>query len=113
MKREKDSSEISGKNCLTGKVFFQRYPSLHSFLLSKLGRVQALSGTLHLQPALYPVLLILARVFPSPSESLNNPFKLSSFIPAVEECTGSPVLAIRKLAAKALVPLIPPENLGI
>ncbi|XP_023344467.1 thyroid adenoma-associated protein [Eurytemora carolleeae] len=111
VKREKDSSELSGKNCLTGKVFFQRYPSLHSFLLSKLDRVQAISGTLHLQPALYPVLLILSRVFPSPSESMNNPFKLSSFIPCVDECSGSPILAIRKLAARALVPLIPPENL--
>lgn len=114
VKREKDPSELSAKNCLTGKVFFQRYPSLHSFLLDKLEQsaVTSGAGTLELKPALYPILLILSRIFPSPSESLNNPFKLSSFIGLVERCAESPILAIRKLAAGALVPLIPPEGLG-
>jgi len=114
VKREKDSSELSMKNCLTGKVFFQRYPSLHSFLLSKLEASSRTSeaGTLQLHPALYPILLILSRIFPSPSESLNNPWKLSAFVPLVEKCSSSPILAIRKLAASALVPLIPPEQLA-
>ena len=114
VKREKDSSELSAKNCLTGKVFFQRYPSTHAFLLHKLEDAASYSeaGTLKLHPALYPILLILSRIFPSPSESLNNPFKLSSLVPLVEKCSGSPILAIRQLAAGALVPLIPPDQLG-
>jgi hypothetical protein len=111
VKREKDADELSVKNCLTGKVFFLRYPDLHSFLLKSLeecvrpgGKQEA--GTLQLFPMLYPLLLLLSRLFPAPSESLDNPYKLSAFIPLVERCGESPVMAIRKLAAKALVALI-------
>jgi len=112
VKREKDSSELSMKNCLTGKVFFQRYPSLHGFLLDKLAdsTTGLEAGTLILKPALYPILLVLSRIFPSPSESLNNPFKLAAFLPLVQKCSESPILAIRKLAARALVPLIPRDE---
>ena len=53
------------------------------------------------------------RLFPAPSESLDNPYKLSAFIPLVERCSESPVLAIRKLAAKALVALIDSRKIGI
>ena len=114
VQREKDSDELSSKNCLTGKVFFQRYPSSHALLHEKLEKAAsyAEAGTLRLHPALYPVLLVLSRIFPSPSEALDNPFKLSSLVPLVEACTGSPVLAIRKLAARALVPLISQDKLG-
>jgi len=115
VQREKDSDELSSKNCLTGKVFFQRYPSSHALLHEKLEKAAsyAEAGTLRLHPALYPVLLVLSRIFPSPSEALDNPFKLSSLVPLVEACTGSPVLAIRKLAARALVPLISQDQLDV
>jgi len=115
VKREKDPSELSAKNCLTGKVFFQRYPTLHQFLLAKLEVSAAAagesSGTLQLRPALYPILLVLSRLFPSPAETLNNPLKLSAFVPWVELCSMSAVLAIRQLAASALVPLLPADQL--
>ncbi len=52
------------------------------------------------------------RLFPAPSESLDNPYKLSAFIPLVERCGESPVMAIRKLAAKALVALIDSNKIG-
>ena len=120
VKREKDA--LSSKNCLTGKVFFQRYPSLHGFLLEKLKESTpetgallpptASAGTLQLYPALYPILLILSRIFPSPSDAVNNPFQLAAFVGPVAVCAANPVLAIRELAAKALVPLLPTADLG-
>jgi hypothetical protein len=70
------------------------------------------SGTLQLYPALYPILLILSRIFPSPSDAVNNPFKLAAFVGPVAACAASPVLAIRELAAKALLPLLPMADLG-
>jgi len=71
-----------------------------------------LSGTLELYPALYPILLILSRIFPSPSDVVNNPFQLAAFVGPVAACAANPVLAIRELAAKALVPLLPPAELA-
>ncbi len=118
VKREKDSAVLSSKNCLTGKVFFQRYPSLHALLLGKLqdslpkSKDMSSSGTLQLYPALYPILLIISRIFPSPSDVVNNPFQLAAFVGPVAACAGNPVLAIRELAAKALVPLLPPADLA-
>ena len=53
-----------------------------------------------------------SRLFPAPSESLDNPYKLSSFIPLIARCSESPVLAIRKLASKAIVSLLPPHKKG-
>lgn len=105
VKREKDAAVLSSKNCLTGKVFFQRYPSLHPFLLEKLVQSTEQSslstGTLHLYPALYPVLLILSRIFPSPSDAVNNPFQLAAFVGPVSRCAASPVLAIRNGIAES------------
>ena len=96
VKREKDA--LSSKNCLTGKVFFQRYPSLHGFLLEKLKESTpetgallpptASAGTLQLYPALYPILLILSRIFPSPSDAVNNPFQLAAFVGPVAVCAA-------------------------
>jgi len=111
VKREKDT--LSSKNCLTGKVFFQRYPSLHPFLLEQLVESSTQSsagGVLELHPALYPILLILARIYPSPSEQVNNALKLSSFLPLVSKCAGSPILQTRQLAARALVPILPSQE---
>jgi hypothetical protein len=118
VKREKDAAVLSSKNCLTGKVFFQRYPTLHAFLLEKLTQSVPLlddksaGGTLQLYPALYPILLILSRIFPSPSDAVNNPYQLAAFVGPVSACAASPVLSIRELAAKALVPLLPTADLG-
>ena len=66
VKREKDSDELSAKNCLTSRVFFHRYPSLHGFLLKCLEECvstdkEVTAGTLELFPMLYPLLLLLSR----------------------------------------------------
>merc|ERR1712106_595847 len=117
VKREKDT--LSNKNCLTGKVFFQRYPSLHQFFLKQFEDYPSLSsnskneGVLVLDSALYPILLMLSRIFPSPTELLNNPYQLSAFLPFVKKCTGSSILQTRQLAASALVPLVQYEQVDL
>jgi len=114
VKREKGT--LSSKNCLTGKVFFQRYPTLHQFFLDQFEECPSATkdkGVLVLDSALYPILLVLSRIFPSPTELHNNPYQLSAFLPFVEICTGSSILQTRQLAASALVPLVQYEQVDL
>ena len=64
VKREKDT--LSSKNCLTGKIFFQRYPSLYEFFLSQLSESASgqtgEGGVLVVDSSVYPVLLVLSRI---------------------------------------------------
>ena len=108
VKRSKEV--VSTKNCLTGKVFFQRHPSLHPFLLEQFEEVKEEAAGLQLHSALYPVLLLLARLYPSPTETVSNPFPLSSFLPHVTRAAASSLLYTRRLAAAALVSLVPAEG---
>ena len=108
VKRSKEV--VSTKNCLTGKVFFQRHPSLHPFLLEQFEEVKEEAAGLQLHSALYPVLLLLARLYPSPTEAVSNPFPLSAFLPHVSRAAGSSLLYTRRLAAAALVSLVPAEG---
>ena len=105
----RDKEQIVEKNCLTGKVFFQRYPGLHSFLLEMLKESQEQDGSgLQLDCSLYPILLLLARLYPSPTEEDPcNPFPLASFLPPVLLASSSPLLHTRRLAATALAALLP------
>jgi hypothetical protein len=105
VRRTKDL--VSAKNCLTGKVFFQRYPGLHAFLLQQFEQEEQVGA---LDSALYPALLLLARLFPSPTETVSNPFPLSAFLPAVQRAAASPLLHTRRLAAAAAVSLVPAEQ---
>ena len=112
VKREKDS--VSSKNCLTGKSFFQRYPSLHQFFLDQLSdpeldMTSRKEGVLVLDCVLYPVLLVLSRIYPSPTEGISNPYQLSAFVPFVQASAASSILQTRQLAAAALVPLVTRE----
>jgi len=113
VKRDKEAV-ISSKNCLTGKVFFQRHPGLHAFLLSqfeegKEGGCEKADGVQQ-DSALYPLLLLLARLFPSPTETVNNPYPLSSFLPFVKMASTSSLLHTRRLAASALASLVAVED---
>lgn len=61
VQRTKDSDALSMKNRMTIKVFFMRYPELHQFMLRELS--EELSNRNGM--SLYPVLLILSRLYPS------------------------------------------------
>ena len=113
VKREK--AGLSTKNCLTGKVFFQRYPSLHAFFLEQFE--WAVAEGRRPGPgrdcALYPVLLTLGRILPSPGQAGHTAaFPPAAFLAGVEGCRASPVLQTRQLAAAALVPLVESQQAG-
>ncbi|GFT74739.1 thyroid adenoma-associated protein homolog [Nephila pilipes] len=107
------SSQDEGgrKNHLTGRTFFSYYKESYAFLFNELEHcVSVLSKnqeSISLVPALYPILLLLGRLYPAPGECDS---RLVSFIPFLDVCSSSPVWKVRVLVAKALVPLISAEN---
>ncbi|CAG9583436.1 unnamed protein product [Danaus chrysippus] len=104
VQRSRDSERLCVRNRMTGRIFFLRYPLLYDFMLNKL---QEASSVDRLHPALYPVLLLLARLYPSALEGSVSILKLVSFVPSVLVCGQGPSLRVRQLAARALTPLIP------
>lgn len=98
--------ETQRKNCLTGHVFFLRFPPLFRFLLHELSKAYTCSRDTALSSNAFPVLLLLSRLFPSVVE---GSFRLEDFVPHVTRCAHSPVWKVRALAARALVPLVAPS----
>ncbi|XP_075921202.1 tRNA (32-2'-O)-methyltransferase regulator THADA isoform X1 [Petromyzon marinus] len=107
--------EPIGSNRMTGREFFSRYPSLHPFLLEQLSHAASTCsrsggdavGTASLQPALFPLLLLLAKLYPSPMDGTYTELSLAPFLPLLVRCGGSPVWRARVMAAHALVAFIP------
>ncbi|KFM72215.1 Thyroid adenoma-associated protein-like protein, partial [Stegodyphus mimosarum] len=104
--------EAGKKNRLTGKTFFSNYKDMYFFLHDELKQCvhsfnQSNTRNISTEPTMYPILLILGRLYPAAGES--DP-RLASFIPLLHKCACSPVWKTRILAAKALVPLISVEN---
>ncbi|KAI9564730.1 hypothetical protein GHT06_008471 [Daphnia sinensis] len=104
----KSKNDFQKKNSLTGRVFFQLYPSLYPFLLDRLRSCVAdiKSGGIHLHPSLFPMLVLLGRLHPPACEFSDSAFQLEPFISLVRACGSSPVLKTRQLAAQALTPLL-------
>lgn len=100
--------ELSSRNKMTGRVFFHRYPELYEFLLTELKRaVNALTlGDVAELAILHPILLLIARLYPSSLEGTDTPMQLNTFVPLVRHCASNSVLKTRVLSAKAIVPLI-------
>ncbi|KAK7482199.1 hypothetical protein BaRGS_00026548, partial [Batillaria attramentaria] len=108
VKRTKDDTVLCKRNSQTGRAFFHKYPALYQFLLTELDlATQNLgsSGHFHLHPSLYPVLMVLGRLFPSTMEGTSTRLNLAAFIPYVIRCASSPVYKTRMMAARALQPL--------
>ncbi|GBM23527.1 Thyroid adenoma-associated [Araneus ventricosus] len=103
--------EVGKKNRLTGRTFFSYYKEIYAFLYDELKQCAAVMNqnreSLTLVPSLYPILLVLGRLYPAPGECDS---RLTSFIPFLNVCSGSPIWKVRVLAAQALVPLISAEN---
>ncbi|KAL4224170.1 hypothetical protein ACF0H5_017623 [Mactra antiquata] len=109
VKRSKDESTFNRKNCQTGRTFFYHYPSLYQFLLDEI--VMATEHvTKQLHPGLYPILMVLGRLFPSSMEGTDTSLNLGAFIPYIIRCSGNPVLKTRVMAAKAIQPLVDKDH---
>jgi len=66
--------ELSMRNRMTGRIFFLRYPSLYDFLLEELKEAVTSMEECYntLRPALFPVLLLLSRLYPSSLEGTDS-----------------------------------------
>nr|XP_042902265.1 thyroid adenoma-associated protein homolog [Parasteatoda tepidariorum] len=106
------NDEAQKKNRLSGKTFFFYYKDTYSFLKKELENCASMLTqnpySVSKVPTLYPVLLVLGKLYPTPGEV--DP-RLNSFIPFLEVCGGSAVWKIRVLVAKAMVSLISIENI--
>ncbi|KAJ3123229.1 hypothetical protein HK100_011681 [Physocladia obscura] len=110
---KKSRDEDSMLNTVTGREFFSRFPTLHSFMMAKLSSAVAELHDEHhsIHPAFYPILTILARLKPSPIEGNDSHLTLSSFRPLVHECASASVFKVREVAARAYAALIPLTSL--
>ncbi|WAR03297.1 THADA-like protein, partial [Mya arenaria] len=97
------------KEKLTGRTFFYNYPILYQFLLGEIAMAtEDIAHRLH--PGLFPVLMVLGRLFPSAMEGTDTSLNLPAFIPYVIKCSASPVMKTREMAAKALQPLVDKDH---
>ncbi|XP_063217812.1 tRNA (32-2'-O)-methyltransferase regulator THADA isoform X2 [Bacillus rossius redtenbacheri] len=99
---------------MTGRVFFHRYPQLFDFLLEELQNITATMAqdsidAPQLYPSLYPVLVLLSRLYPSSLEGSDSKLQLKVYVPHVMACGHSCMVHTRILAARALVPLVTPN----
>ncbi|XP_015774921.1 PREDICTED: thyroid adenoma-associated protein-like [Acropora digitifera] len=105
VKRAKD--EHSKENCMTGREFFSRFPELHSFLLSQLqAACHGIDRDNTVYPSLYPVLVILSRLYPSTMDGVDSVLNMSKFVPLVIGCRKSMVIKTRMISTRAVVPLV-------
>lgn len=74
VQRTQDSEDPCLKNRLTVRVFFMRYPELFQFLLGTLAQECTKNDSL----VLHPVLMILARLYPSQMEEYNTQVGIKS-----------------------------------
>ncbi|KAK9842206.1 hypothetical protein WJX81_000582 [Elliptochloris bilobata] len=105
------------RRAIGGAELFLRYPALHPFLLGELQAAVAALGQrgAPLHPSLFPVLLLLSRLKPAldaSMEAAEDSLTPAAFAPVVRCCARARQAAVRHLAARALVPLVPPSALA-
>ncbi|KAE9528149.1 hypothetical protein AGLY_012571 [Aphis glycines] len=103
----RSSTEISWKNRMTGREFFQRYPELYDTFLNEFKKFSPMD----MRPSLYPTLLILARLYPTLNEATDCIFQLAIYIPYIFKCAQSPVMKTRMLAATSIAPQVTQNKL--
>nr|XP_002120511.2 thyroid adenoma-associated protein homolog isoform X1 [Ciona intestinalis] len=95
--------ESSDKNRLSSYEFFTRMPELHQFFLQRLEEITK-SDDLPKHTGLYPLLLVLSRLYPTATRTNS---RLNKYIPLIVRCRQSPIYKCRVMAANALLSVLP------
>ena len=109
VKRSQD--DLSDKNTFSAFLFFKRYPDLYDFFLDEMKSNVEIMKTGKLAPAVFPMLMILARFTRTSSQGHSTAIDISPFIPFILYFTSSPIYKIRELAASAIIPFITSPSL--
>ncbi|OXU19645.1 hypothetical protein TSAR_015763 [Trichomalopsis sarcophagae] len=120
VQRTKDHVNLTLHNRMTGKKFFEKFPTLLPFLLNEL-EIFINDPEKQIKPKIQSILLILSRLYPSVSSDDSDEeakkgrsdegWKIDEFIDLVSKCGKSKVYKTRELAARALVPLLTDDNI--
>ena len=136
-KRSRDEHAMG--NALGIREFFGKAPELHPFLLAQLEKAASLATSvapsaaaansagsnsavassaaagsvpLALPVDLFAILLLLSKLLPSQTTAGSaRVFDMDAFVPHVCACAALPAMRARAVAARALVPLVPPNRL--
>ncbi|KOC70573.1 Thyroid adenoma-associated protein like protein [Habropoda laboriosa] len=114
VQRTKDHINLTTDNKMNYRVFFEKYPNLLLFILEELQTFVGMEDTL-IKSNVQSILLLLSRLYQSHnSEPSDVPLKVHSndLIHLVIQCGKSAIFETRKLAARALVPLLTEDSVG-
>ncbi|XP_032620614.1 tRNA (32-2'-O)-methyltransferase regulator THADA-like isoform X1 [Chelonoidis abingdonii] len=111
-KRSRDDS--CAQDGVSPQAFFSRYPQLREILLGELHSAletagEPEGGKLHLCPSLHAILTLLAKLQPG-ADGLSS--VSTCFLEPLLQLAGNPIYAVRVMAAKALVPVVPTAEYG-
>ncbi|XP_035385990.1 thyroid adenoma-associated protein homolog isoform X1 [Electrophorus electricus] len=101
--------DVSAQYGMGPPAFFHRYPDLQPFLQGALecAAAKLREARLSLQPSLYPILTLLAKLQPGHHEQART---LSGFLPPLLQLAASPIYGVRVMSSRALVAMIPPPE---
>ncbi|XP_039360755.1 thyroid adenoma-associated protein homolog isoform X3 [Mauremys reevesii] len=111
-KRSRDDS--CAQDGVSPQAFFSRYPQLREILLGELHSAletagEPEGGRFHLCPSLHAILTLLAKLQPR-ADGLSS--VSTCFLEPLLQLAGNPIYAVRVMAAKALVPVVPTAEYG-
>uniref|UniRef100_A0A452I155 DUF2428 domain-containing protein n=1 Tax=Gopherus agassizii TaxID=38772 RepID=A0A452I155_9SAUR len=111
-KRSRDDS--CAQDGVSPQAFFSRYPQLREILLGELHSAletagEPEGGRFHLCPSLHAILTLLAKLQPG-ADGLSS--VSTCFLEPLLQLAGNPIYAVRVMAAKALVPVVPTAEYG-
>ncbi|CAM4564660.1 tRNA (32-2'-O)-methyltransferase regulator THADA-like isoform X1 [Lepidochelys kempii] len=111
-KRSREDS--CAQDGVSPQAFFSRYPQLREILLGELHSAletagEPEGGRFHLCPSLHAILTLLAKLQPG-ADGLSS--ISTCFLEPLLQLAGNPIYAVRVMAAKALVPVVPTAEYG-
>lgn len=105
VQRTKDHINLTTDNKMTAKIFFDRYPNLLDFILSKLHAFVSIKDII-IESSVQAILLLLSRLYINYHFDGTDIAWINKIVSLVSQCAKSPAHNTRELAARALVSLL-------